>query len=255
VSFLKELNDALKPSYGLIGTLTESRLIPNTHTLRTWNGRDIADFTFLYLLSIEILRHEMATSHAMSTYSNSALRWGNFNAFVGNANDLYILLHILTGKNNQSAKEALADNVASNKFLDHLVVDPNKVKSYLRNVALEQYQPAWSRQFFLDLEAKLKIQTSNYRSIRRLVVDWPILNKADRQLVMTRLLQAFRARMLRSEIKGHLEKLAATQKLELKNVANPETGQQAPLPQASTPDLETIASMVTGPAAGAKFKK
>ena len=255
MSILKELNDALKPSYGLIGTLTESSLIPNTHVLRSWDGRDIADFTFLYLLSIEILRHEMATSHSMATYANSSLRWGNFNSFVGNANDLYILLHILTGKNNQSARAALADNVASNKFLAHLVVDPNKVKSYLRNVALEQYQPTWSRQFFLEMETKLKIQTSNYRSIRRLVVDWPTLNKVDRQLVMTRLLQAFRARMMRSEIKGHLETLAAAQKLEIKNVANPETGQQAPIQQASTTDLSTIAKMVVGRSAGDQFKK
>lgn len=235
-------------SFDFISGLTESRMIRSLSAMRHLDGRDIADFTFLYLLSLEILRHENVG--VASQYAAQTLRAQNFNTFFGAANDLYVLLHVLVGANNQAARKNLGDQPASDALLQTLMVRPLSVKNYLRSIALGQYQPAKSRQFFLEIEGHLKISTSNYRSVRRLVVNWPTLGQRDKELAMTRLLQAFRVRMPRAEIRGTLEGVAKAKKLEIKNVANPETGQQALVQQSSVTPLEIVGALAAGMAAG-----
>ena len=64
--------------------------------------------------------------------------------------------------------------------------------------------PAGVNSFFMRIERDLDIQNSNYRSIRRLVQDWPRLNKMQKQLVITRMLQYFRVHALRSELYSYI---------------------------------------------------
>lgn len=232
-------------SFDFIGGLTESRMIRSLSALRQMDGRDIADFTFLYFIALEILRHE--NPQFVSSYANQTLRAQNWNTFFGAANDLYVLLHVLVGANNQQARKALGDQPASDALLRTLMIRPVSVKAYLRTIALGQYQSAKVRQFFLEAEGHLKISVSNYRSVRRLVVSWPTLEQHDKQLVMTRLLQAFRTRMPRSELRGALEAVAKAKKLEIKNVANAETGQEA---SSGLTPLQVVGALATGVVAG-----
>ena len=78
------------------------------------------------------------------------------------------------------------------------------------------------KSFFMRLEEDLDLQNSNYRSIRRLVQDWPRLNKMQKQLVITRMLQYFRVHALRSELYSYIRDLSRSQGLEMKNAHNAE---------------------------------
>lgn len=245
-----------KPDFGFISGLTESKLIPSTHNLRAWTARDIADFAFLYLLALEILRHEDPSF--VTQYANATTRFGNFDMFMGQANDLYIFLHVLCGANSSSAKAALRNPETGLKFLERLYLDARGLRTFLRSMTAGQYDPGRSRQFFLNMENRLHIAETNYRSIRRLVVSWPTLDTKDKALVMTRLLQAFRTRLARSEIRAPLEKLARDKHLEIQNVLNPEKGQQAPETPKGPTKAQLLAMLAQGveiPATWKQLKK
>ncbi len=79
------------------------------------------------------------------------------------------------------------------------------------------------QRFLLKLENGLQIDTSNYKSIRRLAGEWSSLDQGARQLVMTRLLLAFKNRAAKSELLPVLEKLAKQENLLIKDVKDPES--------------------------------
>ena len=101
--------------------------------------------------------------------------------------------------------------------------------------------------FFLKLERGLDIQNSNYRSIRRLAQGWPKLNSMQKQLVMTRLLQFYRTKALRSEMYSYVRDISRGQGLEMRNAHNAE------VPKARGTD--TLAALATAGAtlAGAYY--
>jgi hypothetical protein len=76
------------------------------------------------------------------------------------------------------------------------------------------------------MERALKISTSNYKSMRRILADWPQphVTTDAKSLVMTRLLQAIRAKAHRGELMPELERLSKIRKWEIVNACDPETG-------------------------------
>jgi hypothetical protein len=75
---------------------------------------------------------------------------------------------------------------------------------------------------FMKLERALKIQETNYKSIRRLGVDWAKLNPSQRRLVNTRLLQFYKTKAIRSELYQPLKQYSKANNYILANVSNAE---------------------------------
>jgi hypothetical protein len=206
-----------------IASLTESNLIRTKQSLRNYTGKDISELVFLYLVSLEILRHEEPYASEAKSYAAKTVKYGSFSHFYPSGNDLYLLLHTLFGERNQEAVSHLKLPEKSAKFLSLTTLDQVRTKSYLRSVA-HGSEPSSPQNFFLHAEQALKISVSNYRSIRRLAVNWSDLDRPDKKLVMTRLLQAFRTRLIRSELKPVLERYAKDKSLEIQDVNNAEQG-------------------------------
>ena len=105
--------------------------------------------------------------------------------------------------------------------LGRIKLNDMKIKAYLRTI--QSGRPVTgASSFFLRLEKDLDIKNSNYRSIRRLVQDWPKLNKMQKQLVITRMSQFYRTKALRSELYSYIRDLGRSQGLMVKNAANGE---------------------------------
>lgn len=212
-------------SYEFIKQLTESSLIRNTKTLKNFSARDMADLIFLYFVGLQILRSDFEGNPQAVQYAAKTNTWGSIDTFRSAATDLYILMHTLFGSNNESSLNMLDNQEASKLLLQNLQFDYPQAKKWLNDVASGKEQSSKDNQFLMKLESMLLIKNGDYRSIRRLAVEWDDIDQQAKQLAMTRLLMALRARAKKSEILPMLEKVAKDNKLEIPNVKNPEVEQ------------------------------
>jgi hypothetical protein len=209
-------------TFNFIKDLTESTLIRSAQNLKKYSARDIADLTFLYFLGLQLLRSEFEGKPESINYAKKTVQWREFDNFRTSATDLYMLLYVLAGNNNESAIKVLNKQEASRLLIAELQINVTQVNQWLYNVSMGRDTSDWDKLFLMKLEAMLKIQISDYRSVRRLVNEWNDLEQAEREIAMTRLLLAFRARASRSELLPMLEKIAKINKLEVPVSINPE---------------------------------
>jgi hypothetical protein len=168
------------PKFGFIGDLNESRMYRTRKQLETSDLGDVADFAFLNLLSMHILNNDEETQSLARAYAKRTVENNQFKNYKQSGTDLYQALHKLT--NNSQVK-----------------LPEEELKTYLRQVAKGKPTPQ-ARGMFMKLERALKIQETNYKSLRRLGVDWAKLTHNQRRLVNTRLLQYYRTNAIRSEL-------------------------------------------------------
>lgn len=211
--------------YELITQLSESQLVPNVARLNQYNLRDIADLAFLYIMTLEILFQEKSFKEFAMNYAYRTVKFGNFDNFMFSGTDLYVFLHILTGNNAAGSRGFLKDYDENMKVAQTMLPDFQLFRNYLRFMSRDFVTDDMSRRALLQIQFGLNIENSNYRNVRVLVSQWNKIPKESKKLAITRVLQAFRHRALRSELLPHLEALAKEKNLELKNVHNPETGE------------------------------
>jgi len=203
-----------KKQYAFIGDLMESKMFRSKSRVEGHNARDMADFAFMNMLALYILTNEYDFAVAAQDYAKRTMMYGNFNNFRAGGTDLNIAL--------TAVKNGMSDAGEKNKLQsDKLAFNEIKMKAFLNTVKAGR-KPQSVQSFFMRLERDLDIQNSNYRSIRRLVQDWPRLNKMQKQLVITRMMQFFRAKALRSELYSYIRDLSRSQGLEAKNAHNAE---------------------------------
>lgn len=209
-------------SFEFIKSLSESSLIRSEGSLKKFTARDVADYIFLYFMALEILRTEFDSAPFAVSYAEKTLAPGNIDSFRNTGTDLFLLIYTLFGKNNENAFKNLDNQQANEVFIKSLGFDWTQAKKYLNGINHGNQASSSDRQFLLKLDTMLQIKISDYKSIRRLVVEWAELEQQERQVVMTRLLLAFRTRIARSEILPELERIAKINRLEIPGVKNPE---------------------------------
>jgi len=195
--------------------LTEAKLIGRSRNgLRQFDAKELADLLFLHLYIVQILKHEFLALPKVQEYVKKTGPLTNFDHFVSSRNELYVLIHVLFGKNAKAARKLLRNQEASNLFLDRIKINMQLTRKYLRLVLAGKADESFERRYFLMLEKDLNITNSYYKAIRRLVMTWPKQSRSTRKLVMTRLLQIMRTKGRRSEIMGILEWASKQQNLE-----------------------------------------
>jgi hypothetical protein len=234
----------------LIRDLCESRLFPSRHRLRVYTAREVSDLLFLYILALQILRSDFDMMHVAVAYVRGTVKHGNFTRFRFNATDLHVLIHqILSGD-----IADLKKNKSNAAFVESLTLDEVELYRWLARIARNQNNPAADRRFLLALQDDLRIADGSFRAMRRLIIHWgEDSTRTEQQLVMTRLLMAFRRRAPKSELLPYLEKLAKRDKLELKGstIRNPETEKGDTPAKGDKPGiLAKLAALGIGVAAG-----
>jgi len=206
-----------KPSLNLslIGDLNESKLFRTRQQAQTTDARDMIDFAFINMLTLQLLYSEYETAPLAQAYAAKTMQYNNFNSYQQAGSDLYIALNsVMTG--NLGGKENAQIQ------LNKLSVPYIKVKEYLMKVGSGN-QFTNTAGFLFNLERGLDITDSNYREMRRMIANWTTLDSFKKQLVVTRLLQFYRTKAIRSELYPMLNDFAKRKNLELKNVKNAET--------------------------------
>lgn len=210
--------------FKILNELNESRLVTNIKSFRKYDARDILDFTFIYFLTLQILREEVEFKSFVHDYIVKTNR-ASFNNYQFSQTDLYFFLHILYGLNNEESVNQLKDLDGSRYLLDEMDLPLSDVKKYLYGFSKKYRDEDVENRFLFRAEKGLRILNSNYRSVRRLIANWKDEDLENRKLIVTRLLWAFKQRMPRSDLYDKLQKLAKSQNLIVKATINPETGE------------------------------
>ena len=193
-----------------INELCESRLIRQKRQLNRYTAKDAADLVFLYACMLTILKNEFKYAPVAARYAKKTVMFNNFNVFRVNGTDMYILLTGLIGTDDTS--DMFSDKEASSLFLADLRVNEPQLKEWLRLTAKGVSRKSVDSAFLYRLERQLKINNSQYKSVRRLASDWGNLKHGQKTLVITRIIQALRTRAMRSELMPVMMKLAKEKK-------------------------------------------
>ena len=203
--------------------LNENTLF-RSRKITSYNLREVTDLFFLWCVSLHILRQEYETAPWAYRYAQQTSNHGTFyNIDISNT-DLYQALWVLSNYEKGNSK---FNNDADELLWHNMYYNSNTVIRFLKNCTNAKYNVNLQRSLLLQLEQQLHITTNNYRSLRRLCVEWNTgqIDTQAKQLVVTRLLQALRYKARRGEVLPQLEKLANLKHYELTNVCNPETGE------------------------------
>ncbi len=202
-----------------IQDLSEARLIGRSKTgLRRFSAKDIADLLFLHICALQLLKHEFLGLPEAQKYISGAGPLTNFDQFVSSRNELYLLVHVLVGRNAKAQQALLTDQEASQLFLDRIRINLPYLRRYLKMILAGKIDEGYERRFLLMMEKDLKITDNYYRAIRRLVSSWSKQSRSSRKLVMTRLLQIMRGKARRSEMMGIIEWMSKQEHLEDKRL-------------------------------------
>ena len=131
-------------------------------------------------------------------------------------------MHVVTQK-----RTDLLDTEADQVALDRYNVNEKQVVRYLHQLAQNSIQQGQVRMTLQRLEQSLRIEDSNYRSVRRLAQSWPTLDTGRKKAVLTRMLLFYRTHARRSEMFQMLQSLATSKNLVDRNAKNPELGTAA----------------------------
>jgi len=228
-----EMPQEPKSQYSFISDLNESKMFRTKQRVEGTNARDMADFAFMNMLALYIMSNEYDMAPAAAAYATRTMQTGNFNNYRQSGNDLHVAL--------SSIKNNMPNAGDKNEMqLGRINLNDVKIKAYLNTIKAGK-PVIGAGAFFMRLERDLDIKSSNYRSIRRLVQDWPRLNKMQKQLVITRMSQFYRTKALRSELYSYIRDLGRSQGLMVKGAHNAERPRMR--------GSDTLAKIATGAAA------
>lgn len=197
-------------TYGVLRDLTESKMFPSKTALSKEDFPSLTEYLFLMIVTLRILLHE-GVPFALKFFKKA--NQTNYKQWRGDGNDLYMVLHSLTaGLYPEDSHSPESLNCAP-------------IQRWLREVSHpDKRDETETARLFVRLDRMLWIKESSMKAVRRLVQDWPELSDYEKRLAMTRLLQMIRARMPKSELLIHLQKVARERHWELQDVCNAETG-------------------------------
>lgn len=190
LSFVKDLN--------------ESSQYRTRFSLANVTPRVIADHAFIDMITLWILYNEYDYAPTAVEYARKTLLFGNFDMYRQSSTDLYMTLHILISKNLSLVKH----DESAKLFFQRIYLNPTIINVFLKKITNNSLVSLSARQVLQKMERELKIEDSNYRSVRRLAQNWGFLTNIQKSLVITKILQFYNAHASRSELMSVLVDLA-----------------------------------------------
>lgn len=204
--------------FGFIKDLNESKQYRTRQNLAKSNAREIADHAFLDLITLYILYNEFSFAPIAVRYARKTMMYSNFKSYRQSGTDLYQTLHVLQGGN----ADLIDGGPADNTLLTRIRFPDQQIKQYLMQMQGNRLSPTLARTVLQKAERAFYIETSGYRSVRRLAQSWNKISEQQKALVVTRLLQFYRTHARRSELFTFLQDYARSKKLEIRNANNAE---------------------------------
>mgnify|MGYP006143124793 CR=1 FL=1 len=217
-------------AFSFIKDLHESRMTKDNGNSKKLTYSDCCERLYLTLLILETMRHFPDFQQSVQKYAKSTVGFETYKFYRIMGSDLYNFTYFLVGGDAAQAK--LKDPEAAKILKASTRIPINDLNRYIRALAngsttIKQYNPS---SLFLKLESALKITNSDYKAVRRSIMNWDKETRSEKRLVATRLIFAARAKLRGSDIITDFEKWAAIKNMEVASATDPE-------PTVSKPDL------------------
>jgi hypothetical protein len=224
-----EVTPVQEESYSFLRDLHESRMTKDNGNAKKLTYTDCGERMYLTLLALETMRQYPDFKAYVQRYAKKTAGFEQYKMYRIMGTDLYNFTYFLVG--DSGAQDKLKDPESAKRMRASTKLPTSAINRYINAVA-QGKTPVQLNNMFQAIESALKVSNSDYKSIRRNLMNFARLTKAEKRLISTRLIYAVRAKLRSSDIIEDFEKFAAVKNLEKASVIDPE-------PTISTPDLST----------------
>ena len=224
-----EVTPVQEESYSFLRDLQESRMTKDNGNAKKLTYTDCGERMYLTLLALETMRQYPDFKAYVQRYAKKTAGSEQYKMYRIMGTDLYNFTYFLVG--DSGAQDKLKDPESAKRMRASTKLPTSAINRYINAVA-QGKTPVQLNNMFQAIESALKVSNSDYKSIRRNLMNFARLTKAEKRLISTRLIYAVRAKLRSSDIIEDFEKFAAVKNLEKASVIDPE-------PTISTPDLST----------------
>ena len=179
-------------------------------------ARQIADHVFMDCIALWIMSNIFEFAPVAKKYAERA-RSGRFDRWRNGGTDLQNSVHIVHRRRTDMYRTA-----ADRALLNKVKLNPRTVTEFLGRIASGRITEAQARVSLQRLESELMIESSDYRSVRRLAQGWPGLTTSQRRTVITRMNYFYNANARRAELASSVANLGKSQNLLDFRTKNPE---------------------------------
>ena len=212
-----------------IKDLHESRMTKDNGSSQRLTYTDCGERMYLILLALETMRQFPQFRIPVQKYCARTAGFELYKYYRIMGTDLYNFVYFLVG--DDKAQRKLKDPDAAIELKKKTRLPVAAVNRYINSLA-QGKEPALITKMFVEIESALNITNTDYKNVRRALNDFGKLNLQERQLLVTRLTFAVRAKLRSSDIADDFEQFVAAKNLEKSDVYDPE-------PQISIPDIST----------------
>jgi hypothetical protein len=226
-----EVTPSKEEPYSFLRDLHESRMTKDNGNAKKLTYTDCGERAYLTLLALETMRQYPDFQAYVQRYAKKTAGFELYKMYRIMGTDLYNFIYFLVGDG--KAQDKLKDPDSAKRMRASTKLPTSAINRYINAIA-QGKQPVQVNNLFQAIESALKVSNSDYKAIRRNLMNFARLTKAEKRLISTRLIFAVRAKLRSSDIIEDFEKFAAVKNLEKASVIDPE-------PTISTPDISTSA--------------
>ena len=215
--------------------VSEARIVRRQDDLVRYTYGEIEERIYLSFLALALLNRFDSSRAFVRQYANDTLTYGSFDRVRTTANDLHNMLAVIDG--NTDILDKLSNKQQARAMRQRHPLPTMSVKRWLRTLP-DDYR------FLTQLERSLGIANSDYKNLRIAISDFNSLDSRRKQVTVTRLLQALRAKLAGTDIARQVDALAGEKSFELDNVVDAE---RTDAPTAMTPNELNAYRILVGP--------
>ena len=198
----------------------------NSEDQRILTYTDCTERTYLTLLILQLLSQYGTYRQYASRYARQTKK-SDYKKFRMHSTDLHNFVYFVTG--DDSAMDKLKDAISAKMLRKRASFPTMGFNRYLGELATGTI-PTGVLQLFMTIENGLNIRNTDYKTLRRDIINFSGLTERDKRMSVTRLIHAARAKLRNSDIIDDLERLVADKSLETGRVSDNE-------PKISVPDI------------------
>jgi len=175
---------------------------------------------------MQVMRHYRSHRDTSAKYAYKTVMYRDYGRHRVDSSDLYNLFYFITGDETALGKLKNPGNAAKER--KGIILSVGNLNGYLRDMAKNTSPSTSDIERLFQIERELKIQTSDYKTLRRRIASFGTDTQKERQLTVTRLLFAGRAKLSDSDFLQQFSKLALDKNLEDLSKTDPEYSVSTP---------------------------
>lgn len=169
--------------------LSEVKLYRQSQEFGAFTGQDIADLFYLNNVVLYLLSQTQDQEDYARSYARRTAQFGSYTMFRTHATDIYMLAYQIKYPNNDHAR--IKNSRSSKKFLQRLNFEERKHIDVMRKIAQGRLLKAQAHDYFMRLEAQLKIKDARFRTYRRLIPRWDKMSEKRKAAELKKIQQDF----------------------------------------------------------------